>query len=242
MSNPQYPQGPGPEGNGQFNQPQGQAPWDASQGAAPQNPGGQAPWDPTQQSPQAAGNFQEAPHTYPQGGGPMPEAPKKSNPLAKLLPMLLVGALVIGGLWALNKMGGGGTLKVGNCITLTKDGSADYKEKKADCNSEDFTFTIVKETKTKSDCTENYSTYTVSKGSKSTYYCLMDNWQPNKCYKKASGNKTGDEVVACTDPSAEFKIAKREEGKADETLCTSQQKAAVFEMDPKRTYCLAAPK
>lgn len=175
---------------------------------------------------------------------PVATKPKRRNYAGVVVGLLV--AVVVGYLVWNSNGGSNVTLAVGDCITVTKDdgSSSDYDHKKVDCTNEaDPTYTVIQKS-TASTCPKNYSRYSITEQRRSssitTYYCLMPNFAQDKCYRDSTTATQGYAIVTC-DSSAEFKVTKVVDGKADEAACAEGEDALLYTLTPARTYCLADP-
>lgn len=186
------------------------------------------------------------------GAAPAP-APARRGLLVRILTGLLT-ALVASLAWwgvrqAFDKGSEAITMKPGNCITVTKgaDGASDEPHK-VDCSEGGKpTYTVVKKL-TGSTCAEPYASFEYmdpkAKDKARYTYCLMENLEAGSCYQghdEKPGELVGLTTVTCTDPKAEFLVAKAVRG-TDTSTCSADQKAFTYTDEPRTTYCLTAPR
>ncbi|MET9232307.1 hypothetical protein [Lentzea sp. NPDC003310] len=260
MTDPNYPQQPGPYGpppGGQPQQPYGQQPY----GQQPGQPGPYGP-PPQQGYPGQPGDpYAQQPGQYgpPPGqplGQPMPYGPPpKKSGAGKIIGSIigivvlvgvgiLVKALISGGLSSITEP----SAKPGDCASVTGT-TFSPKYKKVDCGSAEANYIIAKAMKSTSEAcpSEDYAEYTESgRRTSSLKLCLVEKLEEGKCYQEelVKMNMEGMKPVDCskgTSPAAVQKVLKVEKvvksGTAD---CGEATAISYTEPAPGLTYCISA--
>lgn len=231
MTDPNYPQQPGPYGpppGGQPQQPYGQQPGQPNpygqqpQQGYPGDPYAQQQGQPGQPNPYGPppGQMPGQPMGQPMPYGPPP--PKKSA-AGKIIGSIvgivvlvgvgiLVKVLVSGGLSSISEP----SAKAGDCASVTGT-TISPKYKKVDCNSAEANYFIAKAMKSTTEAcpSDDYAEYTESgRRSSSLKLCLVEKLEEGKCYEEelVKINMEGMKVVDC---SKGQQRVRRPEGRQD---------------------------
>jgi len=237
MTDPNYPQQPGPYGGQQPPPPYGQP---------PPPPYGQQPYG---QQPPPYG--QSGPQDYPPGQQdyptPPPPPPAPGQPVKKsnrktLLIVGIVVVLLVGGFFVFKALDKKSPEKAaaGDCIKVNSatDKSADVE--KIDCNDRIAVFKVAKKLGNDTDqCpSPDYEKYTQSGGGGGDFaLCLMLNGKEGDCFADYD-DPAKRARVDCA--KAQVKVVKVISGKADEASCDQQSVPLVYP-EPATTFCLAQP-
>jgi hypothetical protein len=133
--------------------------------------------------------------------------------------------------------------EAGTCIKINKASSTDADTEPIDCSKDEAVYKIFSTNDKKTDCpSEQYTTYTETSGKDTVaYLCLYENLKQDNCYKQDSATNVF-ENIACTDPTAKFKVTQKIDGSDDPTVCPEGEANALAFSDPKLTYCFGDPK
>lgn len=159
------------------------------------------------------------------------------NLIARIIGVLVVLALVSGGVWLVKELTGTGDPKVGDCLVM--GGTADdAKHKKITCDDHSkISYKVAQVLKGKATCSsENYLPYYTTKkktGETLETYCLMPNLEEGKCYKDDGNLVTS---AACSEDEA-VKIVKRENS-GNATCDNATTPLNYPDPAPGVTYCI----
>ena len=226
------PYGPPP---GQPQQPYGQ----------PQQPYGQPPQGQPGQYPPPG---QYGPPPGQQGFPPVPPVPKRSNAAMWIRIAIVAVVVIVGGTLAIISFAKSpASSSAGDCLTITEFKSGGDDPVKADCGDPNANVKIgVKLENAHDSCpggaSSPYDTYSVT-GRSSYKLCLVINAKQGDCLANLTSKTQGYKKVACTDPSAEAKLVKVVDGKADENLCEGTEGVIpVAYPQPAQTMCFVKAK
>ena len=129
-------------------------------------------------------------------------------------------------------------IKVGDCITLTQDGST-WDIGQAKCSDTSGTALYVAIVNTDgASCDPAYSNFRTNRTGSPVRYCLIEELKQGTCYTKSTTDTWGYRAIDCakSTSAADFKLVVRSDTKADKSLCTAGTRVRVFP-EAKRTYC-----
>lgn len=133
-----------------------------------------------------------------------------------------------------------GGLAVGQCIAGDDyvSGPADVQPQRVDCDRSEATLEVVLVGDGSATCPDGkrHGSEYATLISPSRTLCLALNAQEGRCYVRTSKVLP----VACADPQANVKIAKRIDGSTDESACGSNAVPVVYQVPP-RVYCVETP-
>jgi hypothetical protein len=244
MNEPNPPQQPGPYGPPPGQQPpQGQQPPPHGQQPHPEQQQFDAP-PPGQQPFDAPPPFGQQP-AQPEGGYPPvpPSAPPKKSGKRRVL--ILVIALVVIAVGVIVTLyfnrNNPSKANAGDCIKVKSASSTNADVEKIDCNDQAAVFKVAKKLSNDTDScpTPDYEKYEQSGGSGNADFalCLMLNAKEGDCFTEYD---SPDKRARVDCGSAEVKVTKVVDGKADDSAC-DQQSIPVTYPEPATTFCLAQP-
>ncbi|MFL6143169.1 MAG: hypothetical protein ACJ72N_15045 [Labedaea sp.] len=249
MNEPNPPQQPGPYGPppgqqpppGEQQPPHGQQPhpgqpqFDApppgqQQFDAPPPPYGQQPAQPAQPE----GVYPPVPAGVP---------PTKKRGKGRVLIVAVVLVVVAAGIIVTLIVNRNNPSKAnaGDCIKVKSASSTNADVEKIDCNDKAAVFKVAKKLGNDTDTcpTPDYEKYEQSGGSGNADFalCLMLNAKEGDCFAEYD---SPDKRARVDCGSAEVKVTKVVDGKADESAC-DQQSIPIAYPEPATTFCLAQP-
>ncbi|MEU3648928.1 hypothetical protein AB0E59_36525 [Lentzea sp. NPDC034063] len=270
MTDPNYPQQPGPYGpppGGQPQQPYGQQPGQPNPYGPPPGQGypgqpGQPGQPPYQGQPGDPYAQQQNPYGPPPGqmpgqpmGQPMPYGPPpKKSGAGKVIGSIITIVVLVGvGILVKVLIGGGlsaitePSAKAGDCANVTGT-TFSPKYKKVDCGSPEANYFIAKAMNSTTEAcpSDDYAEYTESgRRSSSLKLCLVEKLEEGKCYEEelVKMNMEGMKVVDCSKGSAATiqKVLKIEKlVKAATADCGEATAISYTEPSPGITYCVTA--
>lgn len=254
MTDPYPPQQPGPFGPppggqqpppppyGQQPPPYGQQPM-TPPGGQPYPPPGQQPMTPPGGQPFQGGQPPPPPYgQQPVQHGDYPPAPpgtpvKKSGKRKWVIALVVLAVLVAGG-FAVRYFtrNSASQAEAGDCIKVNSASATNADVEKIDCNDKIAVFKVAKRLGNDTDScpTPDYEKYTQTGSGSDFALCLMLNAKEGECF---ANYDSPDKRSRADCASAEVKVVKVVNGKADETACDKETIAIVYP-EPATTYCL----
>jgi hypothetical protein len=259
MTDPNYPQQPGPYGaprggqqpppyGQQPSQPYGQQPPPPPYGQQPP-PYGQQPGGPSDYPPPSQDYPPTGPQDYPAAGPqdyPPPPAPgqpvKRNTRKTWTIIIVVLVVLAAGGVFAFKALSKNSAAKAGagDCIKVNSASEKSADVEKIDCNDRIAVFKVAKKLGNDTDqCpSPDYEKYTQSGGGSGDFaLCLMLNGKEGDCFADYD-DPAKRARVDCA--KAQVKVVKMVSGKADEASCDQQSVPLVYP-EPATTFCLTQP-
>lgn len=159
--------------------------------------------------------------------------------VAALLGVVLVAAMVVGGLTLIDRYGANRPPEVGGCVQLTGT-REDVDMVSTDCDDDEVTWVVAKEVASTSDCpADNYlAVHSEQWGEELDAFCLIPNLQSGDCYREVD-QVNGFVEAACKTEDADFRVAGIHQVE-DPTVCGDVGAPYTFP-EPARTFCLVEP-
>lgn len=185
-----------------------------------------------------------------QGFGQQPGQPafgqsagSKPNIVAIIAGVAVAALVVVGAIFVLPSLLGGGNPEVGDCIIVVQNDEGDFEHEDASCDdpSEEIVYHVVQAESGPASCGENYSEYYEEEegsGDRRFTACLTPIFESGECLASSGSVLV---KVDCNAVNAEIKIEQRVDS-ADESACSADTVPLVYELPaPGITYCATQP-